>query len=159
MHVSRTPVQVMGLTGTSFNSTSFPALVAEESPRRRSMSKTFPGDLQARRLAAARVHQRRCRATGKPLLAPPAGPSRARMPSLPVRRHQPFIGRPGPEKHIGGSLPPPNSSGAQGGLQRGAGVTRTRASGDSAGAKLAQSGGRGGGEALLGARLSSGVSP
>ena len=128
-------------------------------PRRRSMSKTFPGDLQARRLAAARVHQRRCRATGKPLLAPPARPSGARMPSLPVRRHQPFIGRPGPEKHIGGSLPPPNSSGAQGGLQRGAGVTRTRASGDSAGAKLAQSGGRGGGEALLGARLSSGVSP
>ena len=90
----------------------------------------------------------------------PAGPALRSPHAFTAGQTAPAFYRPPRARETHRGKPPsPNSSGAQGGLQRGAGVTRTRASGDSAGAKLAQSGGRGGGESLLGARLSSGISP
>lgn len=57
------------------------------------LSKTFQGDLRDRRLAASRVNQWRCQATGKLLFSPYTGQLGARIPSLQVRCHKPFIGR------------------------------------------------------------------
>lgn len=57
------------------------------------LSKTFQGDLRERRLDASRVNQQRCQATGKLLFCPYTGQLGARIPSLPVRCHKPFIGR------------------------------------------------------------------
>lgn len=56
------------------------------------LSKTFQGDLWEQRLAGSSVNQRRCHATGK-LLFWYTGQLGARIPSLPVRCHKPFIGR------------------------------------------------------------------
>lgn len=57
------------------------------------LSKTFQGDLRERRFAASSVNQRRCQATGKLLFSSRTGQLGARIPSLPVRCHKPFIGR------------------------------------------------------------------
>lgn len=57
------------------------------------LSKTFQGDLRERQLAASRVNQRSCQATGKLLFSPYTGQLGARIPSLLVRCHKPFIGR------------------------------------------------------------------